>query len=145
VADKHDQRTPRIEIEFRNGIPGFANERRFLFVEQPNLAPLVHIQSLRSPDLHFVALPVAFIDPSYEVQLNSEDLRGLDLATCPETAGEAGLLCLAILAADEHGPPTANLLAPIVVNLALGLGVQAVRMDSRYSHSYSLGEVPSCS
>lgn len=48
------------------------------------------------------------------------------------------LLCLAMVTAVEDLPPTANLLAPVVVNLDNGLAVQAVRSDSVYSHKHPL-------
>ena len=49
--------------------------------------------------------------------------------------GEA--LALAILTVAEGGL-TANLLAPVVVNLANRRAVQAIRPDGRHSHAHPL-------
>jgi flagellar assembly factor FliW len=130
---------PSAAIEFPCGVPGFEHQGRFVLVEQAALAPLVFLQSLETPGLCFPAVPAAAIDPLYQLEVTREDLEllGLDPARQPETGRE--VLCLAIVAAQE-GAPTANLLAPIVINLSLRVGVQAVRMDARYSHRHRLGE-----
>ena len=47
------------------------------------------------------------------------------------------VLCLTVLTVRETGP-TANLLAPIVVNLRNRKAVQAVAPESDYSHQYEL-------
>jgi flagellar assembly factor FliW len=38
----------------------------------------------------------------------------------------------------EHRSPTANLLAPIVVNLKTHRAIQAIQADSGYSHQHPL-------
>jgi flagellar assembly factor FliW len=132
---------PAGAIEFPGGLPGFEHLRRFVLVEQAPLAPLVFLQSLETPDLCFPAVPVGAIDPQYELEISREDLEilNLDPSRQPEVGRE--VVCLAIVAA-RTGPPTANLLAPIVINLSRRLGVQAVRADARYSHCHCWGETP---
>jgi flagellar assembly factor FliW len=126
-------------IDFPGGVPGFDHLRRFVLVEQAALAPLVFLQSLETPDLCFPAVPVGAIDPRYELEISPEDLEALKLdpSRQPEVGRE--VVCLAVVAA-RNGPPTANLLAPIVINLSRRVGVQAVRTDARYSHRYRWGE-----
>jgi flagellar assembly factor FliW len=53
-------------------------------------------------------------------------------------------LDLALLSIADGGRMTANLLAPIVINLADRVAVQAVRSDLKYSHQHpvSIEEVP---
>jgi flagellar assembly factor FliW len=41
---------------------------------------------------------------------------------------------LALVALHDKFSPTANLMAPIVVNLKTRQGIQAIRQDSQYSH-----------
>jgi flagellar assembly factor FliW len=43
-----------------------------------------------------------------------------------------------VITAGEDSPPTANLLAPVVINLNSGRAVQAVRSDSVYSHKKAI-------
>jgi flagellar assembly factor FliW len=113
---------------FPRGMPGFEHCRRFLLLNQPSFEPLVHMQSLENPDLCFLALPVQSIDSTYETELTPED---------QQTLGGTGMtLDLALLSVATEGHLTANLLAPIVVNLADRIAVQAVRSDLKYSHQH---------
>jgi flagellar assembly factor FliW len=111
-----------------------------VLLDDPEYAPLVHLQSLETGDLCFLALPVRSIDPEYETALVSEDREVLEL----RGAGSATLE-LALLSAGRDGSLSANLLAPVVIHLAARRAVQAVRFDTRYSHQHPLGEVPVCS
>ena len=124
-------------LHFPAGLPGFENHRRFVLVEQPALRPLVHLQSLESAELYFLALPVQTIDPGYQPALTPEDGEVLGNPASP--------LLLALLAVGDDGQITANLMAPVCVNLATRIAVQAVRADRRYSHQHQLGEVAVCS
>ncbi len=78
--------------------------------------------------------PVAPIDPDYQLTLTPEDLDRLGLGQV--TPHE--VVSLALLCAPEDGPLTANLLAPIVINIRTRVAVQAVRTDRRYSHQHPI-------
>jgi len=125
---------------FPEGLPGFETCRRFVLLEQPALAPLVHLQSLEIPALCFLTIPVAIIDHTYEAALLLEHAELLQL----KDAGAPPLL-LALLAAADEGRLTANLMAPVAINLATRIAVQAVRDDIRYSHCHVLREAGACS
>ena len=123
---------PAAVVAFPAGLPGFENQTAFVLVEEPNTAPIVFLQSVDSLDLCFLAVPVNTLDPTYELAMTPEDRSRLEL----DLHGE--VLSLAILSAPENGPTTANLLAPVVINLRTRRAVQAVRADSRYSHQQPL-------
>jgi flagellar assembly factor FliW len=127
-------------LVFPRGLPGFEQSRRFVLLDNPDFAPLVHLQSLETGGLCFLALPVRSVDPGYETVLSQEDREALGLDDVQQPT-----LDLALLTAAEDGSLSANLLAPIVIHLATQRGVQAVRLDSRYSHQHLLSEVPACS
>jgi flagellar assembly factor FliW len=116
-------------LEFPNGIPAFENERRFSLIDRD---PLLFLESETSPGLSFLLLPIALIDPDYRLALPDEDRKTIGASE------NSSLLCLAMITAAEDLPPTANLLAPVVVNLDSGRAVQAVRSDSVYSHKQAL-------
>ncbi len=117
------------ELEFPNGIPAFETERSFRLTDRE---PLLFLESERNPELSFLLLPVAMIDPDYQLALTAEDRALIDASAASQ------LLCLAMVTTAEDLPPTANLLAPVVVNLDSLRAVQAVRSDSRYSHRHAL-------
>src|SRR5580692_7463834 len=114
---------------FPNGIPAFEIEQRFRLIDRE---PLLFLESEKNPELSFLLLPVALIDPDYKLALAAEDRAVL------EASAESRLLCLAMITATDDSPPTANLLAPIVVNLDSGRALQAVRSDAVYSHKHPL-------
>jgi len=79
--------------------------------------------------LCFLALPVRSIDPGYETALAAEDR---------DVVGSGERLELALLSAGRDGSLSANLLAPVVIDLATRRAVQAVRVDTKYSHRHPL-------
>ena len=58
-------------IRLPNGLPGFEHESEFVLIDQPQNRPLVFVQSLRTPDLCFVALPVLSVDSAYGLSVSS--------------------------------------------------------------------------
>jgi flagellar assembly factor FliW len=122
-------------LEFARGLPGFEQELRFIVIEQPQTRPLVYVQSLVTPTLCFVALPVQLIDPDYRLELSDDDARQIGLARASAAVLGSNILCLALISVRESGV-TANLMAPIVVSLATRQAVQAVATSGRYSHQH---------
>lgn len=114
---------------FPHGIPAFETERRFRLIDRE---PLLFLESESNSEVSFLLLPVTLIDPDYRLALTEEDRAAIGAST------ESSLLCLAVVTAAEDLPPTANLLAPVVVNLDSGKAVQAVRSDRVYSHRQAL-------
>lgn len=129
---------PESVIEFPLGLPGFEHERRFLLVEQEPNKPIVFLQSLSRSELCFITVPVQGILPGYELTLSAEELHTLDLAEDRQPVVGEDVIHLAVVSLAEGRPPTANLLAPIVVNWRKRLAVQSVQADSSYSHQQPL-------
>ena len=125
------------ELEFPGGLPGFDSRRRFVAVRFPESDPLIYLQSLEDPDLCFITMPILAVDPLYKLKVSGEDLDQLGLPLAPQPSIGEDVLCLAVLSVRETGP-TANLLAPIVVNLRNRRAVQAVAPESEYSHQFVL-------
>jgi flagellar assembly factor FliW len=123
-------------IEFPRGLPGFESRRGFLPLHQSENDPLVFLQSLEEPALCFVTVPVLVVDPAYRLDAEAEDLALVGLPPGRPRLG-ADVLCLAVVSLREDGP-TANLLAPVVVNLANRRAVQAVSAACGYSHRHPL-------
>ena len=121
-------------LRFPYGLPGFEREQSFVALRQPEYAPLVFLQSVTTRSLCFLSLPVPLIDPHFRLRLNADEqhlfgLSGQSAEQVPER-----LLTLAILTTHPEGPPTANLLAPVVIAPDQGLAVQSLQFDSGYSH-----------
>ena len=129
-------------LTFPRGLPGFEECHHFVLLDEPALAPLVHMQSLEIAELCFLAMPVRSVDAAYEIALSPEDREAADL----DEAAEPGraTLDLALLSVATDGRLTANLLAPVVINLTTRTAVQAVRADAKYSHQHVLAEADPC-
>ena len=133
-------------VQFPSGLPAFEQETQFLVMEPLAQAPMVFLQSLSNPSLCFLAMPILTIDPEYKLQMTAEDLQTLQLPTDRQPSLGDGIICLALIAVAEDGSISANLLAPVVIRTADRRGVQAVRVDSTYSHQHSVtGKQEVCS
>ena len=124
-------------FEFPNGLPGFEERRKFLPVQNPQTAPILFLQSLEEPSLCFTTLPIWVVDPQYRLRIMEQDLQVLKFPADHKPQIGADILCLAVLCIRKTGT-TANLLAPVVVNLKNYKAVQAVTPVSGYSHQQLL-------
>ena len=129
---------PESVIEFPLGLLGFETETRFLLIEQDLNKPFVFLQSMSRPELCFITVPVQGVLPDYELTLTAEELHILDLAEDRQPVVGEDVIHLAIVSLAEERPPTANLLAPIVINWRRRLAVQSLQVDSSYSHQHPL-------
>lgn len=127
-------------FEFPNGLPGFEDERLFVFLSQPATHPLMFMQSLAQSSLCFILLPILAADPNYQLTLSPEDLEALHLAPDRQPHIGTELLCAGMVCTGgENRPyPTVNLLSPIVLNLQKRIGIQAIQTLSGYSHRHPL-------
>jgi flagellar assembly factor FliW len=116
-------------IHFPAGLPGFEQEREFVIARQPGSEPLLFLQSVASAEVCLPILPMRLLAKDFEVP---EDCDGLGPVHLPGVKRE-DLLVFAVVATDGAAP-TANLLAPLVVNVNSRIGAQLIVPDSGYSH-----------
>ncbi len=123
-------------FDFPSGLPGFRQEKAFVFIETPEYAPLVFLQSLSQASLCFLALPVLSVNPDYRLAVSTEDRASLGLDPERDPVPGDGILVFALVSLHANLPPTANLMAPIVVNVRQRRALQAIRVDRVYSHQH---------
>jgi flagellar assembly factor FliW len=123
-------------FEFPVGLPAFEDERSFVLIETAESAPLVFLQSLSRPDLCFLAFPIQIVDRNYQLAIAAEDLEvvGSDPGRAPDLGTE--VVALALISLHDGFVATANLMAPVVLNLKTRRGLQAIRRDRLYSHQH---------
>lgn len=129
-------------FDFPGGLPAFEDECHFLPLEMTAHKPLLFLQSTTTPSLCFIALPVLLADPAYQLAVSADDLETLELAAGLQPQIGSGVLVLTLVSMRENAPPVANLLAPVVVNLANRRALQAIRLDRTYSHEQPLTAAP---
>lgn len=133
-------------FQFPQGLPAFEHEKSFVVLDVPGKQPFLLLQSVNTPALCFIAIPVPALDPQYELSVSYEDLCALDLPVNRQPAIGSEALVLALVSVPGDQPATANLMAPVVMNTSSRLAVQAVRSDTKYSHQrrLNLGSGAAC-
>lgn len=134
-------------VHFPFGLPAFESETRFLLIEQAETAPVVFLQSLRTPKLLFLAMPARYIDAAYRLDLSAGERAALGLAAEGDPEEGRDLVSLAILTVKPGEPLTANLLAPVVIASGTRRALQVLQPDAGYSVEHRLGgaELAACS
>lgn len=125
-------------FQFPHGIPGFEEEKRFVLIEVAERAPLVFLQSMTRANLCFAAFPIHLVDRQYQLAVAPEDLEDLELDPGRQPALGIEVTVLALISWHGQSRVTANLMAPVVLNLKTRSGLQAIRRDARYSHEHPL-------
>lgn len=129
---------PAQVIEFPEGLPAFEQERRFVSIERPATAPFIFLQSLSSAELVFITLPIHLVDPSYELNVCAEDLQALALPDDRQPKLGADVIALVVITVAEDSAPTANLMAPILINVRTQRALQAIQTVATNSHVHPL-------
>jgi flagellar assembly factor FliW len=137
------QYEPHQVLRVAEGLFGFPEEKEFLLIELPSSRPLVFVQSVRSRNLCFLSLPAQIVDADYRLSIRPQDLLAFGYPEDAPPAMGKDLLCLAILTVGERRVTTANLAAPLVVDIAAHRGRQVI-VTAAYSprHLLSQHEVP---
>jgi len=137
-------------FHFPFGLPGFEQEHSFLFIQKPHTEPLLFLQSVSNPSLCFILLPILVLDPNYAVSLDADDMAALHLQPGHQPVIGDDILCAAIVrtGGGNDSEATANMMAPVVVNLKEQVGMQVIQTDSSYSYRHPIPsgkEVTPCS
>jgi flagellar assembly factor FliW len=124
-------------FSFPSGLPGFEDQHSFLFLKMPDSEPLMFLQSLMKPSLCFILLPVHAIVPDFEIELTIDEQDELRLPSSRPKIG-TDILCAALVCSAAESTPTANLVAPVVVNLKERIGMQIIMSGSQYNCRHAL-------
>ena|SRR5579863_382034 len=125
-------------FRFPSGLPGFEDHRSFVFLKKPGLEPLMFLQSVESRSLCFILLPIRALDDNFRLELTQDEIREIGLTSAQPPVIGKDILCAAMICTGDGDVPTANLMAPIVVNLHNNVGIQAIHPETGYSHRHPL-------
>ena len=121
---------------FPDGLPGFEEEKEFLFLNVPESEPVLFLQSISMRNLCFVLVPILTLVPDFRIVLTPQESQVLELPGERAPIIGKDVLCGALVCADSKESLCANLMAPVVVNLWNRLGIQAIHPESGYSHRH---------
>lgn len=121
-------------VHFQNGIPAFENEHEFIVLPYDEESPYYFMQSLNSPDLAFLlTIPFLFF-PDYSFEIDDATIKELDVKNSDK------LLYYSMITIPNGSIRymTANLLAPVVINIENMQAKQVVLENSNYTTKHRL-------
>lgn len=112
-------------IGFPEGILGFNDLRRFVLLDDPNDEIFAWLQSCEIPQIAFPVLEPELFSQNYAVALTKHDLESLGLQKMEK------IRAFSIITIPEDATQmTANLKAPIVINIEKRIARQIVLQDN---------------
>ncbi len=112
-------------LTFPEGLLGFQDLKKFVLLDDPNDDIFAWLQSCESPAIAFPVLePELFVD-NYKVNLNRTDLESLGM----QDTSRAHAFCI-ITIPEDPTQMTANVKAPVVINVEKRRGRQCVLQDN---------------
>lgn len=112
-------------IDFPEGILGFNDLRKFVLLDDPNDEIFAWLQSCEIPQIAFPVLEPELFTQSYQVALTKHDLESLGLLAQDKTRAFS-----IITIPDDPTQMTANLKAPVVINVEKRIARQIVLQDN---------------
>lgn len=115
-------------ISISSGILGFPDYKKFCLVDPGDDVFIIWLQSLENPDLAIPLLEPKIFKADYTVRLSAAELRELRLDNVNQSA------VFALLTIDDDiSQMTANLKAPLVINLREKVAKQVVLQENEYT------------
>lgn len=112
-------------LDFFEGILGFANLRKFVLLDDPHDEIFAWLQSCEQPDIAFPILEPELFIQNYQVTLTRHDVEAIKLA-----ANERTRFFSIITIPSDPTLMTANMKAPIVINIDRKIARQCVLQDN---------------
>lgn len=114
-------------IDFPEGIPGFPEEKQYIIIRDED-TDFTFFQSAKTEHLCFITLPPVLILGDYSFELSKETVKKLELENAED------VLVYSILnIPEDFKEMTANLKAPLVINIKNNKGIQELLDDDIYA------------
>lgn len=121
-----------VVITFPEGVLGYPQDKPYILLEHDTEgSPFKWLQSLSNPDLAFIVIDPAIVDPAYQYMIDVDTARliGTDR---PE---DCAVIAIVNVPRNQPHLMTANLKAPLVVNAETRRGRQVVLSTQTYAIS----------
>ncbi|NFM18294.1 flagellar assembly protein FliW [Clostridium sporogenes] len=120
-------------IYFQKGIPGFEELKKFIVfpVEDNDVFSVFH--SIEKEDIGIIVTSPFNIEKNYEIQLEEEQIKNLKLQDEKDT-----LVLNTVTLNSDIDKITANLRAPIVINIKEKIGEQIIINSDKYKVKHPL-------
>jgi flagellar assembly factor FliW len=120
-------------ITMRGGILGFERLKRFVLLTQHDNIPFSWFQSVDDGSVAFVVTNAFMVQGDYSPVLSDSEVELLEIASVEDVVP-----MVIVTIRSEPFEITANLRAPVVINIARRLARQIVLQDSDYPVRFSI-------
>lgn len=124
-------------LTFEHGIPGFGEEKQFILLPLPENEWFHILQSVKTPQLGFVVTNPFVFFRDYDFEL---DQASVELLEHP-IEKEVQVLSILTIRETLH-ESTANLQAPVIINLANRKGKQVILTNTGYQTKHLIFAQP---
>lgn len=114
-------------ITMIGGLPGFEDNTKYVLLNHDEKSPYKWLQSLENSELAFVVMEPFVFFADYQFELSQNDIKELEVAR-PE---DVAVLVILVIPEDPT-KMTANIKAPLVINMAKMKGKQIVLNNEAY-------------
>lgn len=115
-------------ITFEKGLPGLQDERRFALLSIEDSKPINWLQSLEHREISLPVIDPFMINPGYSFEISKDDVSTLSIKKIKDVY----VLCVIVIPRNLK-IMTANLSAPIIINVRNSKGCQIILDDRKYS------------
>ncbi len=121
-------------IHFKDGIPAFEDEHEFIILPYDEESPYYFMQSLKKPSLAFLLTIPEIFFPDYSAEIDDDTVAELEIKDVEK------ILVYAMITIPNGSVRymTANLLAPLVINIENMQAKQIVMEKSNYTTKHRL-------
>jgi len=120
-------------ISFEDGIPGFPELHNYLIVHDDSNEYFSYLQAVEDVNVCFVITSPFFIIPDYNVRISDDTVKKLEI----QEENDVMLYCI-ISVPEDIKQMTANMKAPIVINVRNRKAVQEIIDDDSYSVKHKI-------
>ena len=113
-------------LTFPSGLVGFPAVQEFVVLDVADDCQYQWFQAVAEPDLALVIIDVNLLDPEFKVEVSDEGLAELDITQTDPVL----IMVVVTIPSGQPEQSTANLRAPLVVNLRTRKGKQLILHES---------------
>lgn len=122
-------------LSFPNGLLGLKDSQNFVTINMEDMPHFKFLQDIENPNISFLTINPWEFFPNYDIELPDSSLENINI----NPKGENLMEIYAIVTLNkEFKKSTANLLAPVVINLKEKKGKQFVLNNSPYTTKHPL-------
>jgi flagellar assembly factor FliW len=116
-------------LTFTEGIPGFPDRKKFVIVQEEEIAPFEWLLNIDDEmDLRFAVVNPLCVHPEYNPDIPDSFIRDLEI-----TSSDEAIMYVIVTIQDNLADTTVNLAGPVIINTKKRLAKQILLDSDEYS------------